>query len=102
LIQAQLQAFLTLLITLYAQNMQPEDKQNLRWQQFNRLLEQHFSTQHQVGFYAAQLACSEKTLATLCLAQSGLSTKTVITDRLLLEAKHLLIHTSRTKCRLLW
>ncbi|HHK5986976.1 TPA: hypothetical protein ACQWGQ_000682 [Neisseria subflava] len=102
MIQAQLQAFLTLLITLYAQNMQPEDKQNLRWQQFNRLLEQHFSTQHQVGFYAAQLACSEKTLGTLCLAQSGLSTKTVITDRLLLEAKHLLIHTSRTKCRLLW
>lgn len=96
LIQAQLQAFLTLLITLYAQNMQPEDKQNLRWQQFNRLLEQHFSTQHQVSFYAAQLACSEKTLGTLCLAQSGLSAKTVITDRLLLEAKRLLIHTPQS------
>ncbi len=32
-------------------------------------------------------------LGTLCLAQSGLSAKTVITDRLLLEANRLLIHT---------
>ena len=84
------------MITLYAQNMQPEDKQNLRWQQFNRLLEQHFSMQHQVGFYATQLACSEKTLGMLCFAQSGLSAKTVITDRLLLEAKRLLIHTPQS------
>ncbi|MDO4879542.1 MAG: helix-turn-helix transcriptional regulator [Neisseria sp.] len=96
LIQAQLRAFLTLLITLYAQNTPPEDRQNLRWQQFNRLLEQHFSTQHQVGFYAERLACSEKTLGTLCLAQSGQPAKAVITDRLLLEAKRLLIHTPQS------
>ncbi len=44
----------------------------------------------------AQLACGEKTLGTLCLAQSGLSAKAVITDRLLLEAKRLLIHTPQS------
>lgn len=96
LIQAQLQAFLTLLVTLHATVRLPDDRQSRRWQQFNRLLEDHFLTQHQVSFYARQLGCTPKTLGTCCLSHSGVPVKTFIANRLVLEAKRLLIHTPKS------
>ncbi|MDP0271629.1 helix-turn-helix transcriptional regulator [Glaesserella parasuis] len=96
LLQTQLHTFLTLLNTLYAANQPQEDHQNQRWQGFSQLLEQHFCTQHQVQFYAEQLGCTEKTLGSTCLAHTGLPAKMVINQRLLLEAKRLLVHTQKS------
>ncbi|WP_426840465.1 helix-turn-helix domain-containing protein [Glaesserella parasuis] len=59
-------------------------------------MEQHFCTQHQVQFYAEQLGCTEKTLGSTCLAHTGLPAKMVINQRLLLEAKRLLVHTQKS------
>ncbi|OOF77941.1 AraC family transcriptional regulator [Rodentibacter caecimuris] len=94
LIQAQLHSFILLLMTLYTQSEIPLKGIAQRWQQFNHLLEQHFTQQHQVQFYAMALACSEKTLNSTCLHYTGLAIKTVINQRILLEAKRLLIHTT--------
>lgn len=96
LLQTQLHTFLTLLITLYVETQPQEDHKNQRWKQFTQLLEQHFCTQHQVQFYADQLGCTEKTLGSTCLTYAGCSTKIVINQRLLLEAKRLLVHTSKS------
>ncbi|OOF45838.1 AraC family transcriptional regulator [Rodentibacter trehalosifermentans] len=96
LLKSQLQSFMLLLQTLYVDNHCTVKQQNPRWQQFSQLLEQYFCEQHQVQFYAKQLACSEKTLSTTCLTYAGLPTKILINQRLLLEAKRLLVHTSQS------
>ncbi len=44
--------------------------------------------------YASALGMSDKTLSRVCLAASGVPAKTVIKQRLVLEAKRLLAHTS--------
>ncbi|AUI66011.1 MULTISPECIES: helix-turn-helix domain-containing protein [Glaesserella] len=96
LLQTQLHSFLALLTTLYAEKPSAQDHKKQRWQQFRQLLEQHFRSKHQVQFYAEQLACTEKTLGSACLAHTGLPAKTVINQRLLLEAKRLLVHTQQS------
>ena len=64
-----------------------------RFKRFRLLLEQYFNQAHQVGFYAKQLGLSNKTLNRLCLQIVNTSAKTLITERILLEAKRLLVHT---------
>ncbi|MFW9288443.1 helix-turn-helix domain-containing protein [Glaesserella parasuis] len=81
---------------LYAANQPQKDRQNQRWQRFSQLLEQHFCEQHQVQFYATQLSCTEKTLGSTCVVHTGLPAKMVINQRLLLEAKRLLVHTQKS------
>lgn len=74
------------------------DVDNLRSARFNRfrlLLESHFSKAHQVGFYAAELGLSLKTLNRLCLQIVNASAKSIISERIILEAKRLLVHTTQ-------
>ncbi|MBV5345054.1 MAG: AraC family transcriptional regulator, partial [Rhodoferax sp.] len=54
-----------------------------------------FATQHQVQHYARALGMSEKTLSRVCVTATGLPAKAAINQRLVLEAKRLLAHTSR-------
>lgn len=65
-----------------------------RFKRFRLLLESHFETEHQVGFYADQLGLSHKTLNRLCIQIINASAKSLITDRIILEAKRLLVHTT--------
>jgi len=64
---------------------------------FNRFQQQiktDFAKHHQVQHYANVLGMSGKSLGRLCLATTGMSAKSWITQRLCLEAKRLLAHTS--------
>ena len=68
--------------------------EQVNFRRFRKLLERDFALQHQVQHYASALGMSDKTLSRVCLAASGVPAKTVINQRLVLEAKRLLAHTS--------
>ncbi len=66
-----------------------------RFAKFRRLMEQNYAGWHQVSDYAAALGCTEKSLTRAAHEATGLSAKCVITTRIALEAKRLLVHTDR-------
>ena len=66
-----------------------------RFAKFRRLVEQNYAGWHQVSAYAAALGCTEKTLTRAAVEATGQSAKSVITARIALEAKRLLVHTDR-------
>ena len=66
-----------------------------RFAKFRRLVEQNYAGWHQVSAYAAALGCTEKSLTRAALEATGQSAKCVITARIALEAKRLLVHTDR-------
>ncbi|MBO9595398.1 MAG: AraC family transcriptional regulator [Niabella sp.] len=61
---------------------------------FRQLLAQHFATQKDVGFYAAQLHITPKYLSEVLLAQLGKPAKTLIDEYIAMEAKSLLRQTT--------
>ncbi len=61
--------------------------------QFKDLLENRFATQKSVSQYAAALHLSEKKLTASTLRTLGKSPKNLIDERVMLEAKRLLVHT---------
>lgn len=65
-----------------------------RFQRFRDLVEQSFRRWHHVGPYANALGCTEKTLSRAAFAVVGHSAKAFIADRVALEAKRLLVHTT--------
>jgi AraC-like DNA-binding protein len=65
-----------------------------RLRQFEELVEREFRSWHGIGRYARRLQCSEKTLARAALAIRGKTAKALLTDRLTLEAKRLLVHSA--------
>jgi len=65
-----------------------------QFRRFQHLLEQDFCGQHRVRHYANALGMSDKTLSRVCVAATGLPAKALISQRLVLEAKRLLAHTS--------
>lgn len=65
-----------------------------QFSRFRQLLEADFTTRHQVQHYANRLGMSEKTLSRVCMSTVGVSAKTLINRRLVLEAKRLLAHTA--------
>ena len=67
-----------------------------RFRRFRDLVERKHDTWHQVRQYADGLHCSEKTLTRATLNAVGLSAKAYIAARIVLEAKRLLAHTSRS------
>jgi len=64
------------------------------YRRFRNLLDARFATLHQVQDYASALGMSEKTLSRVSIASEGVPAKTLINQRLVLEAKRLLAHTS--------
>lgn len=63
--------------------------------EFNFLVEQHFKTEHSVSFYADKLFKSPKTLSNN-FAKLNRSPLQIIHQRIVLEAKRLLIYTDKT------
>lgn len=63
---------------------------------FNMLVENNYKTAHRVSFYAEQLNRSPKTLTNLFALYNNKSPLTIIQDRILLEAKRLLIYTDKS------
>ncbi len=62
---------------------------------FNLLVETHFKTEHSVSFYADKLFKSPKTLSNN-FAKLNTSPLQIIHERIILEAKRLLIYTDKT------
>ncbi|GGZ75531.1 AraC family transcriptional regulator [Algibacter mikhailovii] len=63
--------------------------------EFNMLVEAHFKTEHSVSFYAEKLFKSPKTLSNT-FAKLNTSPLHIIHERIVLEAKRLLIYTEKT------
>jgi len=57
-----------------------------------QLLEEHYRHQHLPSFYADELEISSKKLNEICKTHTGNTVNNLIKDRLLLEAKRLLLH----------
>ncbi len=63
---------------------------------FKRLLNEHFSVEKQVAFYAKKLNISEKRLSLASKKIIGKTPKELIIERVLLESKRLLVNTNIT------
>lgn len=63
---------------------------------FNLLVEDHYKKEHSVRFYADQVNRSPKTLSNLFALYNEKSPLTVIQERILLEAKRLLMFTDKS------
>lgn len=66
---------------------------DLIFRRFQRAVEQGFGHTHRVEDYAARLGYSVRTLTRASTAAVGLGAKAFIDDRVVLEAKRLLLHT---------
>ncbi|MDN3352192.1 AraC family transcriptional regulator [Actinomadura sp. DC4] len=63
------------------------------FRRFQQAVERDFSRTHRVGDYARRLGYSVRTLTRATYAAAGCGAKTFIDDRVLLEARRLLVHT---------
>ncbi|MEO0008802.1 MAG: HTH-type transcriptional regulator ChbR [Bacteroidota bacterium] len=101
LLQSLLFAFLLKCERKYLKTGLEEIHDRAEWNtaiQFRNLIDQHFSQDRSVAFYASQLNISEKSLLRSTNSVFGKSPKEVIHERLLIEAKRLLLHSnSNTK-----
>ena len=82
------------------ESAQPRQSTASSFKRFQQQLETDFAAHHQVQHYANTLNMSEKSLSRLCLATTGVSAKSWIAQRLCLEAKRLLAHTSMSVQRI--
>ncbi|MDU8924622.1 AraC family transcriptional regulator [Pasteurellaceae bacterium LIM206] len=95
LLRYQLYSLLNLLVIFgQEQLIRTESKRIKRFRRFENLLENLFTRQHRLADYARQLACTERSLTLASLEVTGFPAKTIISDRLALEAKRLLVYTT--------
>lgn len=64
--------------------------------QFNLLVENHYKKEHGVKFYAEQVNRSPKTLSNLFALYNNKSPLAIIQERIIIEAKRLLLYTDRS------
>ncbi|MDO6513966.1 AraC family transcriptional regulator [Neptuniibacter sp. 2_MG-2023] len=62
------------------------------YQLFIQLLEQQYTAQHSLNYYAQRLGYAQSTLSRACLKYEGVSAKVVIDRRIALEAQRILAH----------
>jgi len=96
LLRYQLYAFVTWLTVVHGQQgaRVPLSSSALeRFRQFQELVERRFATWGQLGDYARHLGCTEKSLLRATRMVVGSSAKELISRRINLEAKRLLVHT---------
>lgn len=70
------------------------------FRRFEKLLDVSFAEHRSAATMAHQLGCGPKTLSRACLAVAGLPPKTLIQNRVALEAKRMLAHTDEAVQRL--
>ena len=59
---------------------------------FKQLLEQEYKHQHNLSFYAHRLGYAQSTISRACKRAEGFSAKIIIDQRIILEAKRMLVH----------
>ncbi len=69
---------------------------HIRFVRFKKMVEEKLRTQHHIHDYAAHLGCSEKSLNRAVLTVAGVTAKTYLMQRIALEAKRLLVHTTQS------
>lgn len=82
-----------------AQYLEAERFENNKFdviRRFNLLVENHYRTEHEVQFYAAELNKSPKTLANYFALYGHKTPLQIIQERITLEAKRLLYYTDKT------
>lgn len=70
----------------------PVKEDSQLFSKLKQLLETHYREQHYPAYYAAELSLSFKKLNELCKTHCGVTMSSLIRDRLILEAKRLLLH----------
>ncbi|WP_242270532.1 helix-turn-helix transcriptional regulator [Bacillus cereus group sp. BfR-BA-01425] len=96
LLRYQLYAFVAWINILYKQKHMQDNNHSqtsLRFTKFQKLVEECFAELSHVSEYAIRLNCTEKTLNRATMAAVGISAKALISARINLEAKRLLMHT---------
>ena len=95
---AVIQTYLQLLFNLLKREAGPGQVAPFPEQlkQFLSELDTHFKTDHEIGFYASQLAITSKTLNNLCKKTLGKTAGEIITEKLNMEAKKLLLYSHQT------
>jgi AraC-like DNA-binding protein len=66
------------------------------WNRLNALIEQKFKTEHTVSYYASELGVSPRKLGDIVKLYTGKYASDVIDDRLIAEAKRLLLFSDLT------
>ncbi|GAA3677578.1 helix-turn-helix domain-containing protein [Lentzea roselyniae] len=72
------------------------------FRRFQEELEQSFTTTHNAAEYAARIGYSLRTLNRICQASTGSSAKALIDERVALEARRLLVHTTLPAAAIGW
>jgi len=80
----------------YAEMARKEEQRDTgrHYSRLQHLLETNYREQHLPSYYADELAVSSKKLNEICKAHTGLTMHQLIRDRIMLEAKRLLLHSS--------
>lgn len=90
ILRTLLKAFLLKLMASSKQQLISPDLNEKRVYQFLMLLENHYTTEKKVGFYAENLSLSPKRLNQILKRKLGKTINQILQERLLIEAKHLL------------
>ena len=64
-----------------------------RFKRFRLAVENEFHHLHRVADYAKRIGCSQRSLQRATLEVAGVTAKTYLSQRIILEAKRLLVHT---------
>jgi AraC family transcriptional activator of pobA len=67
----------------------------VRYKQLKKLIEDNFDKESQIGFYADKLSLTSHRVNEICKQVTGKAIGEVIRDRIMLEAKRLLLHSDR-------
>ena len=81
----------TILYGRYPDDSGTASNHSQRFKAFKNLLEENYARWHQVSQYAKQLGCSEKSLSRAVVQATGVTAKNLISSRINLEAKRLLV-----------
>jgi AraC-like DNA-binding protein len=65
-----------------------------RYRRFRATVEREYRRWHSVALYARQMGCSQKSLGRATLAVTAMSAKAFLTQRIVLEARRLLVHST--------
>lgn len=95
LLRSQLQSLLTRLHLVCARPTEDERLEPMalkRFRRYRRAVEREYRRWHSVAQYANHLGCSQKSLSRATLDVAAMSAKSMLTQRIVLEAKRLLAH----------
>jgi len=97
LLRSQLQALLTRLHLAHAGATQDERLEAAvlkRFRRYRTTVEREYRRWHSVAQYAKHLGCSQKSLSRATIEVAEMSAKAMLTQRIVLEAKRLLAHST--------